>query len=127
MRTLLADGNFKQDHLDNTNDADDVSLSDGHGFMVTKAPFEAYMASAPKNTILVSQERSVCILLADCVQHSTCHEHRAVTQQGRAQNHLDATGIGAIACGRHGCFYPHSVVNFRKGEGYVGHCPDGGL
>ena len=31
--------------------------------------------------------------------------------------HLDATGIGAIACGRHSCFYPRSVVNFEKGEG----------
>lgn len=49
---------------------------------------------------------------------STCHEHRAVTQQNHAQAHLDITGIACVACGRHGCFYPHSVVNFRKGEGY---------
>lgn len=54
MRTLLADGNFKQDHLDTKNDADDVALSDGHGFMVTRAPFEAYIASVPKNTVVVS-------------------------------------------------------------------------
>ena len=33
---------------------------------------------------------------------------------------MEATGIGAIACGRHGCFIPHSVVDFQKGERYVG-------
>lgn len=52
-------------------------------------------------------------------QRSTCHEHRAVNNQNQSHAHLDATGIGAIACARHGCFYPNSVVNFRKGEGYV--------
>jgi len=40
-----------------------------------------------------------------------------------AANHmkknLDATGIGASACGRHGCFVPHSVVDFQKGERHV--------
>jgi len=27
-----------------------------------------------------------------------------------------ATGIGACACARHGCFLPNSVVDFQKGE-----------
>ncbi|KAK7692105.1 hypothetical protein QCA50_003724 [Cerrena zonata] len=105
MRTLLADGNFKQDHLKMKYDSDDVALSDGHGYMVTRAPFEEYLSSTSDPvTLYASQEPS-------------CHEHRAVTQQNQSHAHLDVTGIGAIACGRHGCFYPHSVVNFRKGEG----------
>jgi hypothetical protein len=29
---------------------------------------------------------------------------------------LQATGVGACACARHGCFVPHSVVDFQKGE-----------
>ena len=53
------------------------------------------------------------------LQKSTCHEHNAVNNQNTTRPHLDATGIGAVACGRHGCFYPHAVVNFRKGEGLV--------
>ncbi|KAK7678294.1 hypothetical protein QCA50_018642 [Cerrena zonata] len=101
MRTLLADGNFKQDHLRMKYDSDDVPLSDGHGYMVTRAPFEEYLASTSDPVTL----------------EPSCHEHRAVTQQNQSHAHLDVTGIGAIACGRHGCFYPHSVVNFRKGEG----------
>ena len=32
------------------------------------------------------------------------------------RRHLEVTGIGAIACARHGCFVPHSVVDFQKGE-----------
>ena len=29
---------------------------------------------------------------------------------------LESTGIGAAACGRHGCFFPQGVVDFQKGE-----------
>lgn len=47
MRTLVADGNFKQDHLRMKYPGDDVSLSDGHGYMVGKDSFARYIASAP--------------------------------------------------------------------------------
>ncbi|KAK7682710.1 hypothetical protein QCA50_014093 [Cerrena zonata] len=65
--------------------ADDVALSDGHGYMVGKAKFERYIDSAP--TLQLTK--------------STCHEHDAEL----------------LRVDRHGCFYPHAVVNFRKGEG----------
>ena len=32
---------------------------------------------------------------------------------------MDATGIGATACARHGCFVPHTVVDFQLGERLV--------
>ncbi|KAG1836783.1 hypothetical protein DFJ58DRAFT_719005 [Suillus subalutaceus] len=32
---------------------------------------------------------------------------------------LEATGIGGCACARHGCFVPHSMVDFQKGERLV--------
>ena len=47
MRTLVADGNFKQDHLRSKNPQDDVALSDGQGYMVGKEPFDQYISSAP--------------------------------------------------------------------------------
>ena len=50
MRTLVADGNFKQDHLAMKNDAEDVSLSDGLGFMVSRKLFDTYIDSAPKTS-----------------------------------------------------------------------------
>lgn len=50
MRTLVADGNFKQDHLAMNNDSNDVALSDGLGFMVTRKRFEQYLDAIPKNS-----------------------------------------------------------------------------
>jgi hypothetical protein len=43
-----------------------------------------------------------------------------VNQANRSRGKLEATGIGATACARHGCFFPHSTVDFQKGERYVG-------
>lgn len=50
MRTLVADGNFKQDHLKMKDPSDDISLSDGHGYMVGKQAFDTYISSAPPLT-----------------------------------------------------------------------------
>ncbi|KAG1873904.1 hypothetical protein F4604DRAFT_1925476 [Suillus subluteus] len=33
-----------------------------------------------------------------------------------SRHNLEATGIGGCACARHGCFVPHSMVDFQKGE-----------
>jgi hypothetical protein len=49
-------------------------------------------------------------------QRSTCQNHRAVNNANTNKTHLRATGVGATACARHGCFVPHSVVDFYKGE-----------
>ena len=35
------------------------------------------------------------------------------------RNQLALTGIGGCACARHGCFVPHAMVDFQKGEQYV--------
>jgi len=50
------------------------------------------------------------------LQKSNCSNHKAVSQANTNRHNLYATGIGACACGRHGCFVPHSVVDFQKGE-----------
>ncbi|KIK73577.1 hypothetical protein PAXRUDRAFT_178046, partial [Paxillus rubicundulus Ve08.2h10] len=47
---------------------------------------------------------------------SPCNNHRAVNQANSSRAWLEATGIGATACACHGCFIPHSVVDFQKGE-----------
>jgi len=38
----------------------------------------------------------------------------AVHKANMLKLHLLHTGIGAAACLRHGCFVPHSVVDFQK-------------
>ncbi|KAG1830059.1 hypothetical protein F4604DRAFT_1695666 [Suillus subluteus] len=47
---------------------------------------------------------------------STCSNHRAVNATNIQRSNLRATGVGATACARHGCFVPHAVVDFQKGE-----------
>lgn len=59
MRTLVADGNFKQDHLRMKNPSEDVSLSDGLGYMVGKNAFDNYIVSAPPLGKLVCDGQSI--------------------------------------------------------------------
>jgi hypothetical protein len=50
------------------------------------------------------------------LQKSNCTNHKAISQANMNWHNLYATSIGACACGHHGCFVPHSVVDFQKGE-----------
>ncbi len=45
-QTIVMDGNFVSEHLQMKNPADDVKLSDGHGFMVTAERYEAHLKVA---------------------------------------------------------------------------------
>ena len=47
---------------------------------------------------------------------STCSNHKAHNAAGSLTKDLDATGGATCACGRHGCYVPHSFVDFQKGE-----------
>ncbi|KAG1844901.1 hypothetical protein C8R48DRAFT_678323 [Suillus tomentosus] len=98
-RSLVMDGNFKAEHLHPTNPTDEVALTDGLGFMVSDARYKMHLSQAQ-----------------DIVQRSDCNNHRAVNQANASRHRLEATGIGGCACARHGCFVPHSMVDFQKGE-----------
>ncbi|KAG1892841.1 uncharacterized protein F5891DRAFT_986362 [Suillus fuscotomentosus] len=98
-RTLVMDGNFKAEHLHPVNPSDEVSLIDGLAFMVGDERYKSHLA--------VAQDR---------VQKSDCNNHHAVNQANASRQKLEATGIGGCACARHGCFVPHSMVDFQKGE-----------
>ncbi|KAI5993014.1 hypothetical protein EDD15DRAFT_2367807 [Pisolithus albus] len=98
-RTVVMDGNFKAEHMHEKRPDDQVWLMDGRGFMVTHPPYQAYLKATPHIT-----------------EKSTCNNHRAISQANISRGKLRSTGIGATACARHGCFYPHSVVDFQKGE-----------
>ncbi|KAJ8694062.1 hypothetical protein PTI98_008995 [Pleurotus ostreatus] len=96
---LVADGNFKFDHLQLKKPHSDIQLRDGTGYVVTTATYEEHLA------------------ITNGVQEkSDCANHKAVNQATRPRKHVDNTGIGVIACARHGFFVPHSIVNFKKGE-----------
>ncbi|KAG1820930.1 uncharacterized protein BJ212DRAFT_1247948, partial [Suillus subaureus] len=96
-RSLVMDGNFKAEHLFPVNPTNEVALTDGLGFMIGNAQYKMHLAEAqdiPKENLTVT-----------------------VVNQANASHHkLEVTGIGGCACTRHGCFVPHSMVDFQKGE-----------
>jgi len=49
-RVFTADGNFKADHLTPRNQADDVALTEGEGFMTAEGPYAAHLKDATENT-----------------------------------------------------------------------------
>src|SRR5882757_5154301 len=101
-RYLVMDGNFKAEHLHPVNPSDEVSLMDGLAFMVGDERYKSHLSIAQ-----------------DHVQKSDCNNHHAVNQANASRQRLEATGIGGCACARHGCFVPHSMVDFQKGERLV--------
>ncbi|KIK27338.1 hypothetical protein PISMIDRAFT_8184 [Pisolithus microcarpus 441] len=80
----------------------DVALSDGKGYMVAEVHYQSHLQQS-----LDSKERS------------TCSNHRAINAANINKSNLQSSGIGATACAQHGCFIPHSVMDFQKGERYM--------
>ena len=46
MRSFVADGNFKANHLKQSNDEDDVWLTNGEAFMTNVARYHEHLAEA---------------------------------------------------------------------------------
>ncbi|KIK12457.1 hypothetical protein PISMIDRAFT_120862 [Pisolithus microcarpus 441] len=98
-RTVVMDRNFKAEQMHERWPDDQVWLMDGHRFMVTNPPYRSYLKATPHIT-----------------EKSACNNHKAISQASASRGKLNSTGVGATACARHSCFYPHSVVDFQKGE-----------
>lgn len=117
MASVIMDGNFSAQHQQTKRPGDDVRLADGHGFMVTDAPYKKHLRTAVqiKQVCYLLESKSRAVLTRPA-QKLTCHDHKAVLAASTERAALEATGIGAVACSRHGFFFPHSVVDFQKGE-----------
>ncbi|KAG2339937.1 hypothetical protein BDR05DRAFT_977500 [Suillus weaverae] len=53
------------------------------------------------------------------VMDSEYQAHLASATESKEKSNLRATGVGATACAQHGCFVPHSIVDFQKGKRQV--------
>jgi hypothetical protein len=112
----MMDGNFQAEHMKMRNPENDISLSEGMGFMVSRKPYQLHLQSAAayeRQRVCTISDISAQILIIE--KKSTCHDHRAVNNVNKHGGHLESTGIGATAC-IHGAFVPDSVVDFQKGE-----------
>lgn len=113
----MIDGNFTADHLKTRRPENDIRLTPGGGYMVEPTRYEDHLKEAIDYQEASSLFKYVLqYKLIICPQKSTCSDHKAVNRVNNTQKHLQATGIGATACARHGCFFPQSVVDFQKGE-----------
>jgi hypothetical protein len=95
---------------------DDVFLSDGEGYMVTSSPYQQHLHGSCETIQVAPTLIHGLLPYQFLIKHATCANHKAVNQANANRKNLDATGVGARACARHGCFVPHSVVDFQKGE-----------
>ena len=55
------DGNFQAEHMKMKNPENDVPLSDGTGFMVSKKPYELHLKSAVERRQVSSTRISVAV------------------------------------------------------------------
>jgi hypothetical protein len=46
MRGFMMDGNFQAEHMKMRNPENDIPLSEGTGFMVSRIPYESHLKSA---------------------------------------------------------------------------------
>ncbi|KAF8124933.1 hypothetical protein EV363DRAFT_1299555 [Boletus edulis] len=101
-RTLVMDGNFKAEHMHDKRPEDQIWLMGGLAYMVSRSEYQSYLKATHHP-----------------LERSTCNNHRAVNQANKSRGKLESTGVGGTACARHGCFVPHTLVDFQKGERYT--------
>lgn len=78
IRSFVADGNFKADHLTQNNADDDVALTDGEGFMTAAGPYQAHLKEAAKlapryKQVSVYAMQLVHFSVSRSVYSSMCH------------------------------------------------------
>ncbi|KAF8802333.1 hypothetical protein BYT27DRAFT_7112690 [Phlegmacium glaucopus] len=99
-RFFVADGNFKADHVKQNQAGPDLWLSEGGGMMTRRAEYKEFLRTATERLTKAPCENTF----------------RAIEQAMLFSKSCDITGIVAIACARHGCFAPNSIVDLTRGE-----------
>ena len=95
----------------------DVMLTNGQGYMVEAVGYDEYMTVAKEVPMVGLHIMFFGSILYLSNQRSTCRNHRAVNSaHSDNRSNLDATGLVACCCARHGCFIPTSVCDLQKGE-----------
>ncbi|KAL4063334.1 hypothetical protein J3A83DRAFT_4362609 [Scleroderma citrinum] len=96
---IVMDSNFKAEHMAPKDTGSEFWLMDGSGYMVGSQRYKAYLARTETRVMM-----------------SDSSNHYVVNQANANRGHFASIGIGRCACARHGCFIPHAMVDFQKGE-----------
>ena len=83
--------------------------------MTERAGYEKFLGEAKERQTVSGRTRTRTLILL--WQKASCeNKFRAIEQAMMGSKACDITGIVAIACARHGCFAPNSIVNLYRGE-----------
>ena len=104
------DGNFSAEHMKMRKPSNDVPLMPGKAFMVTDEELAPHLKSST-DIKMVREVKVVLRVVLIQYKKPTCNDHQAIARANAHRHKLQSTGIGATACSRHGCFFPHAVVN----------------
>jgi hypothetical protein len=117
-RVFTGDGNFTADHVRQKAPAEDMWLYDGQGMTARRADYKEFLATAwERATVCCPEPESGPSPLTFPIQKAPCENNfRAIEQATLISKACDITGIVAIACARHGCFAPNSIVDLYRGE-----------
>ncbi|KAF9471357.1 hypothetical protein BDN70DRAFT_820109, partial [Pholiota conissans] len=100
LRSFVADGNFKADHVYHKNAMEEVWLAEGGGMMPKRDTYKDFLSTA-----------SALITKAPCQ-----NLFRVIETAMMLSRACDINGVVCIACARHGCYAPNSLVNLSRGE-----------
>ncbi|KAH9483515.1 hypothetical protein JR316_0002983 [Psilocybe cubensis] len=99
-RVFVADGNFKADHVRSKKPSRDIWLSEGGGMTPDRMEYGEFLKSA-----------------IEALTGAPCENtFRAIQNSLLSSKSCDVTGIVGVACARHGCYAPNSLVDLFKGE-----------
>lgn len=118
---LVADGNFKADHV-RQKGSDNIWLSEGGGMAPKRAEYHAFLRSAIEKLTVskicsITNVQGATACRSSHFQKAPCENtFRAIMNALLASKACDVTGVGSMACARHGCYVPTSLVDFFKGE-----------
>ncbi|KAI6040184.1 hypothetical protein EDC04DRAFT_2867759 [Pisolithus marmoratus] len=85
-------------------DSNDPSLSEGWAYFVEEGAYKSYLSHHAN----------------DVQEKSTCSSHNAVNMADtKANQGLNATGVGIVVCARHGMKLANGIGDLQKGERYV--------
>ena len=118
-RTITTDGNFHADHIRMRRPDQDVALMNGDAYMAEADKYVEYLSVAKELPVVSVKPvfHFIYFLIRMSIQRSSCRNHRAVNAaSSNNRRNLDATGVVACCCARHGCFIPTSVCDLQKGE-----------
>jgi hypothetical protein len=77
MRGFMMDGNFQAEHMKMRNPENDLPLSEGTGFMVSRIPYESHLKSAVERR----KVSSIFGISAEGSSHSNRGQHAMIIVQ----------------------------------------------